>query len=296
MIVTITGASGFVGQHLVPYLLERDKSITSLSLRNDLKKDAFDHSDAVVHLAGLAHDLKQTQDAVAYDKVNTDLTIALFNQFLINKNTKVFIFVSSIKALIDHADDPLTEVMEPMPTTPYGKSKQKAEAYLLAHLPSDKTVIILRPSMIHGPGNKGNLNLLYHLVRRGIPWPLGAFHNERSFLSVENICFAINELLDRPIPSGVYHIADSQAVSTNALIQYIGSSLHRKVAVWNIPKPLIKTLARLGDRFKLPFNHERLEKLTENYVVSNRKLVQAIGQELPIQALEGLKTTFESFK
>lgn len=296
MVVTITGASGFVGQHLVPYLLGRNKTITTLSLRNGLKKDAIDHSVAVVHIAGLAHDLKQTLNAAAYEKVNTELTIALFNQFLTNKNAKVFIFVSSIKALIDHADHLLTEEMKPMPSTPYGKSKQKAEAYLLNYLPSDKTVIILRPSMIHGPGNKGNLNLLYHLVRRGIPWPLGAFQNERSFLSVENMCFAINELLDRPIPSGIYHIADTDPVSTNELIQLIGTSLNRKVSILNIPKSLIKTLASLGDRLKLPFNHERLEKLTENYVVSNRKLVKAIGQEFPINAHDGLMTTFSSFK
>jgi len=296
MVVTITGASGFVGQHLVPYLSRRHKTIKPVSLRDKNETAWVKHTDAVVHLAGLAHDLKKTRLSDDYDKINTDLTIRLYHQFLADDKAKLFLFISSIKALTDHSEEWLTEQMEPAPTTPYGKSKQKAESYIIEHLPADKKVIILRPCMIHGPGNKGNLNLLFQFVQRGMPWPLGAFENKRSFLTVENLCFAINAILDHPISSGVYHIADSEPVSTNEIIQLMGSSLNRKVSIWKIPRTLIKGLARVGDVLKLPFNTERLEKLTENYLVSNQKLVRAIGQELPVQAFEGLKTTLVSFK
>jgi nucleoside-diphosphate-sugar epimerase len=84
----------------------------------------------------------------------------------------------------------LTEEVEPKPLTHYGKSKLMAEEYILSQpLSVGKSYYILRPCMIHGPGNKGNLNLLYQIVQKGIPYPLAAFENKRSFLSIENLCF-----------------------------------------------------------------------------------------------------------
>ena len=75
--------------------------------------------------------------------------------------------------------------------------------------------------MIHGPGNKGNLNLLYGVVKKGIPWPLGAFENRRSFTSVGNLCYVIDGLLTKSVPSGIYHMGDDEALSTNELIAVI---------------------------------------------------------------------------
>jgi nucleoside-diphosphate-sugar epimerase len=151
--------------------------------------------------------------------------------------------------------------------------------------------------MIHGPGNKGNLNLLYQLVSKGLPWPLGDFQNKRSFLSIDNLCFVIKELLENnTISSGIYNVADDQSLSTNELISLLGQSLGKKSRVLNIPSSWIKGIAKLGDHLHLPLNRERLHKLTENYVVSNAKIVTAIGKELPIMAQEGLLRTFESFK
>ncbi|MFI0492192.1 MAG: nucleoside-diphosphate-sugar epimerase, partial [Flavobacterium sp.] len=129
------------------------------------------------------------------------------------------------------------------------------------------------------------------------PWPLGAFENQRSFLSIENLCFVINELLeDQGIPSGIYQVADDQPLSTNKLIQLLGISLEKKSRIWNIPCSWIKTMAQLGDKLHLPLNTERLQKLTENYVIDNSKIVTAIGKSMPISSEEGLLKTFESFK
>jgi nucleoside-diphosphate-sugar epimerase len=151
--------------------------------------------------------------------------------------------------------------------------------------------------MIHGPGNKGNLNLLYQLVAKGLPWPLGDFTNQRSFLSIENLCFVIKELLENiTIPSGVYQVADSEALSTNQLILLLGKSLDKKTAIWKINSSFIKFIASIGDKTPLPINSERLQKLTENYVVSNQKIVKAIGKELPFSSEQGLMITFKSFK
>jgi len=151
--------------------------------------------------------------------------------------------------------------------------------------------------MIHGPGNKGNLNLLHGIVTKGIPYPLGAFKNVRSFLSVENLCFVINELLvQKNIPSGVYQVADDLSLSTNRVIELIGDSLGTKSRIWNVPTAWVHTLARYGNYLGLPLNTHRLQKLTESYVVGNAKIIKAIGKPLPVKSNEGLLKTFESFK
>jgi nucleoside-diphosphate-sugar epimerase len=150
--------------------------------------------------------------------------------------------------------------------------------------------------MIHGPGNKGNLNLLFKLVNTGIPWPLGSFENKRSFLSIENLCFVINQIVEKEIEPGVYQVADDEPLSTNELIKLIALVLNKKNWVLQIPKSMIVGFAKVGDILGLPLNSERLKKLTESYVVSNSNLVHALGHPLPINAKDGLSKTIQSFK
>jgi nucleoside-diphosphate-sugar epimerase len=150
--------------------------------------------------------------------------------------------------------------------------------------------------MIHGPGNKGNFNLLYNLVAKGFPWPLGRFKNSRSYLSIENLCFIIKELVEREdIPSGIYNVADDVPLSTNDVIKLIAESKGIKSRILKLSKPFINTLAFLGDLLTLPINSERLQKLTESYVVSNEKIKAALGKPLPVSSKEGLIKTFQSF-
>ena len=150
--------------------------------------------------------------------------------------------------------------------------------------------------MIHGPGNKGNLNLLYKIVSKGLPWPLGSFENKRSFCSVDNLCFVIKELIENDhIPSGIYNLADDYPISTNELIKLISENQFKKTLIWNTPKFLIITLSKLGDLLKLPLNSERLKKLTETYIVSNKKIKEAIKKDLPVTARDGLMKTLNSF-
>ena len=203
-----------------------------------------------------------------------------------------------MKAVKDFIDCPLTEDNEPAPISVYGKSKFEAEKYLLSKkLIANKKLFILRPCMIHGPGNKGNLNLLYKLVSKGIPWPLGAFENQRSFCSIDNLMFIFKELIEREdIPSGVYNVADDAPLSTNEVISILATSQNRKPRIWNISKRLIEHAARIGNVFKLPLNEERLQKLTDSYVVSNKKLMSAIGKPLPVSSRKGLLRTFQSFQ
>lgn len=309
--ILITGIHGFVGSNLVNALKERytiygldivcpiKEGVKKTFSWTDVEVGELPEVDTVIHLAGKAHDVKKLLDAQDYFDINTGLTQKIFDFFLKSQIRK-FIFFSSVKAAADFVvGDVLTEEVIPAPVGPYGESKIAAEDYILSkktQWTGSKEVYILRPCMIHGPGNKGNLNLLYSVVKKGVPWPLGSFDNRRSFCSIDNLCMVLGELISRPIPSGIYHIADDEALSTNELIRVICEGMNRKAHIWKIPKKGIYALTWLGTLFHLPLNSERLKKLTENYVVSNHKIKCALNiSQMPVTAKEGIIKTVQSF-
>lgn len=315
MRILITGVHGFVGSNLVASL-KQNNVIYGLDIVSpekdgvektysweDLEKNTIPSVDAIIHLAGKAHDTKNKSAADVYFKVNTDLTEKIFDYFSIHPEIKKFIFFSSVKAAVDKVPgEVLTEDVTPCPVGPYGESKVKAEEYILNRLRNepqlyeDRDVIILRPCMIHGPGNKGNLNLLYGVISKGIPWPLGAFENRRTFTSIDNLSFVIEKLLTTDVESGIYNMADDDALSTNELIEVMCKAMGKKSHIWELPKGMIKFGARTGDILHLPLNTFRLDKLTENYVVSNEKIKRALNiDRMPINAREGLTKTIKSF-
>ena len=322
MKILITGVHGFVGSNLVKYLApshtiygldivapEKEGVIRTFSWDDLDKEGEIPPIDAIIHLAGKAHDTRNESAADVYFKVNTDLTKRIFDWFLASPSAKKFVFFSTAKAAADRVDGVLTEDVKPSPVGPYGESKIKAEEYIKDRcgVSSDtqhewpsvngKDVYIFRPCMIHGPGNKGNLNLLYSVVSKGIPWPLGAFDNRRTFTSVENICYAVEGVLTKDVPSGIYNMGDDEALSTNELIEVICSVLGKKAHIWNISKGFMNGLARVGGWLHLPLNPLRMQKLTENYVSSNEKIKRALGiDHFPVDAREGLKTTIACFK
>jgi nucleoside-diphosphate-sugar epimerase len=252
--------------------------------------------EIVIHLAGKAHDLKKVVDINDFYLVNTELTKQIFDAFLLS-DAKVFITLSSVKAIADHVDFELTEEQLPNPITHYGKSKLLAEQYILSkEIPFGKRVYILRPTMIHGQGNKGNLNTLFKFVKLGFPWPLGSFHNKRSYCSVDNLLFIINELINREdIPSGIYNISDDIPVATNDIIKIMNEALSQKTLILFIPKPIINFVSNICTLFNLPFSKENLNKLTDTYIVSNFKIKNVIGKQLPINSIDGLNLTINYF-
>ena len=340
MNILITGIHGFVGSNLVMALksrhtlygldivvTEKDGVIKTFSWE-DIKPESFSFQnfsklDAIIHLAGKAHDTKNQSAAQIYFDINTGLTQKIFDFFL-QSSAKKFIFFSSVKAAADSVvGDILTEDVIPTPVGPYGESKIKAEEYIInkltvdngqltvamqhdsaancqlstVHCQLNKQVYILRPCMIHGPGNKGNLNLLYNVVKKGIPWPLGAFENRRSFTSIDNLCYVVEGVLTKDVPSGIYHMGDDEAMSTNELITIICEVMGKKSRIWKINRGIMEGCAGIGTLFHLPLNTERLRKLTENYVVSNDKIKRALGiDKMPVTAKEGLIKTIKSFE
>lgn len=277
MKIIMTGSHGFVGSNLIEAFSGEHEII-----RWDVRTDrALPDADAVIHLAGLAHDTSYTNEAEKYFEVNTELTKRIYDRFL-ESSAKTFIFFSSIKA--QDGD------------TAYAISKREAELAISQkeefRRKRGKKVYILRPCMIHGPGNKGNLNLLVKWVKKGLPWPLAAFENRRSFASIGNVCFIVNKLLGSEVESGTYNICDDEPVSTNELVSMICDCMGRTVLLWKIPQRIVRIGAKVGDLLHLPLNSERLAKLTENYVVDNTRIKEALGiKMMPIRALDGLKST-----
>ncbi len=327
MNILITGIHGFVGSNLVKSLSlnntiygldivcpEKEGVVKTYSW-DDLDKGEIPPVNAIIHLAGKAHDTKNKSTTDIYFKVNTGLTQRIFDWYMANSCASKFIFFSTVKSAADYVvGDILTEECVPTPVGPYGESKIAAENYIISkyspesmanpyhsfgdsRLYSNKKVYIMRPCMIHGPGNKGNLNLLYNVVAKGIPWPLGAFENRRSFTSIDNLCVVIEGLLSQNVESGIYHMADDEALSTNELICVICEALGRKSHIWHINKGFMNAVAKVGGWLHLPLNPLRMQKLTENYVVSNAKIKAALSlDDMPITAKEGLIRTITSFK
>lgn len=296
--IGITGTSGFVGSNLVTYLKQTNECSFNALSRECLEKTIIpirQEEQIIIHLAGKAHDLKKNANPKEYYQINFELTKKLYDAFL-KSDAKKFIFISSVKAAADVVDEVLTEDVKPNPQTHYGKSKLMAEEYIQnCSLPEGKSYHILRPCMIHGPGNKGNLNLLFGVVKKGVPYPLASFENKRSFLSVDNLCFVIDAIIKNNIASGVYNVADDESLSTNELVTIIAKTLNKKAKLWYVPSGLIELLAKMGDKIGLSLNTERLQKLTESYVVSNDKIKKEIARSLPLDVREGLKQTILSF-
>ena len=323
MNILITGIHGFVGSNLVVALKEHhilygldivapDKEgVVKTFAWEDIESTSFPMQrlpqfDAIIHLAGKAHDTKNQSVAQAYFDINTGLTQKIFDFFL-ESTARKFIFFSSVKAAADSVvGDALREDVIPTPIGPYGESKIAAENYILDKLKNKneklklhddrKQVYILRPCMIHGPGNKGNLNLLYNVVKKGIPWPLGDFENKRSFTSIDNLCYVVEGLLTKNVVNGIYHMGDDEALSTNELIALMCEAMGKEPHIWKMNRKMMEGCAGLGTLLHLPLNTERLRKLTENYVVCNEKIKAALGiEQMPVRAANGIMKTIKSF-
>jgi nucleoside-diphosphate-sugar epimerase len=309
--VLISGISGFIGSNLTAYLLQNSEldlsgcsrdldkikhlegDIHSIYSNDEIfsKKPSF---QSYVHLSGKVYDMHDKKNEGEYFEANFQLTKKFFQNFIDDKTSKNFIFLSTIHVLTENPEKELDESYKPKPFTPYGKSKFKAENFIRENCPPDKNYYILRPSMIHGPGNKGNLNLLYNLVSKGIPYPVGAFNNKRSFVSIENLCFIIQQIIENAVPKGLYHISDDEPTYTHDLVKMIAQTTDKKGRIWNVPPSLLNVAAKIGNHIPFVLNEHRLKKLTGDFIVSNEKIKKAIGKPLPVRAREGLENTLKS--
>jgi UDP-glucose 4-epimerase len=290
----ITGATGFVGQHLTPTLAERGHRVVTVVrhpgifspiVNQVLVKDItgvdwmplLQDIDVVIHLAAIAHRDDDVAEAM-YDKVNRQVTASLA-QATARAGARL-IFMSSVAAQSrSSSDQVLSENGACIPAGGYGRSKLNAETEIAA---SGGHYVILRPSLIYGPGVKGNMSKLIRLARLPVPFPFGAVTNKRSLLAIENLIAAIELLIQRDdIRNEVFLIADAAPVSLPEIIASLRHGMGRPANLFAIPPPLVLGLVRMCRL------SETWEKLAGSLVVSVDKL-SAIGYSPVIATSQGL--------
>ncbi|HTO15875.1 MAG TPA: NAD-dependent epimerase/dehydratase family protein [Edaphocola sp.] len=297
MDIVITGASGFVGGKLFNFFKNKVGNVLPVIVRNNeiggfnTLLQNIQTSTKIIHASGIAHDIKGVEKDSIYKQSNTDLSIKLIDAFL-KSDAEDFIFFSSVKAVVDFSDTIVNEQTNPQPDSSYGQSKLEVEKYIQnLEIPQGKRIFILRPAMIYGADCKGNLPLLYSFIKKKLPYPFGRYKNERTFLNINNLLFAVFGIFqDKKIPGGIYMVSDDESYSTNDLVKELAIIEEMQPKIINVPIPIIKVIAKLGDGLNLPINSDRLEKLTQSLKIDNSKLKRALNiSKMPYGLKEGLK-------
>ena len=301
--VLVTGATGFVGQHLIEYLKLDGYNIKAISrklipsvdtvicdfLKDDIPDDALKGIDIVFHLAGYAHDLKSESGIEqTYQKINVDITSKLL-LLSVKNNVKKFIFVSSVKAGgVSRQGKCATEKSLSEPDGVYGKTKREAELKVLeAGRKFDIHVSILRPALIYGPKVKGNLHLMMQGIKKGWFPPLPEIGNRRSMIHVDDIVRALLFLSNNKKSNGEVFIAtDGRVYSSRNIYEIMCHVLDKNIPNWSVPRLLFNAIARLSSGFKY-----KIDKLLGDECYSSKKL-QSLGFKAQKQLRQMNETDF----
>lgn len=315
MSILITGATGFIASYLIPILELQDWHIVAAirqpkTLSKTVEERVIDEIngntdwtqtlkgiDTVIHLAGRAHILQEQASTpeAEFFAVNTAGTANLVKQS-IAAGVKHFIFISSIGAIANQSQQPLTETTPCQPNTPYGRSKLQAEKALieLASL-SSMSWTIFRPTLVYGRGNPGNMERLIKLINLGLPLPLGLIKNRRSFVYVGNLVDAIALSVVHPQGKNqVFNISDGEDISTPELIGKIAQNLGKPCKLLPVPPSLLKIAGYMGDlgqnvtKKNLPINTAIVERLLGSLVVDSSKIQTTLNWQPPYSLDQGL--------
>ncbi len=310
MQVLITGAAGFIGRSLCGQVLRHGHGLIALArywsstaeypgsnlvavdLTTPLDAALADYRpDAIIHLAGRAHQLNDTApDPLAeFRRVNCDATLALA-RWAADANVRRFVYVSSI-GVNGNATRPGTPFTEESPAAPhdlYAISKHEAELALqeLAQR-TGMELCIVRPPLVYGPDAPGNFGRLVRLLQTGLPLPLGGIDNRRSFIYVENLADALLRCATLPAASGqLFLVSDGRAVSTPELLRLMAAATGRRARLFSAPLAMMRLpLDTIGKA-------DVLEKLTASLEVDDTHIRQTLGWQPPFELGEGLARTF----
>jgi len=297
MRVLVTGASGFVGRAVLPRLVEAGHDVVAAvrtppafeqpgvtwhpigDLGSADWTPALAGVDAVLHLAARVHVMNDTvaDPLAAFRAVNVIATERLA-EAAAAAGVRRFVFVSSIKAMLDHGSDrAVTADDAPVPTTPYGVSKLEAERSVARIAATgDMEFVTFRPPLIYGPGVKGNFLSLMRACERGIPLPLGAIRNRRSIVFLENFADALMTSLDHPAVAGGTYLVHDDVLSVTQLVTEIGRALGKPPRLVPLPAPVAALLRRV------PYIAPRVERLTESLHVDDRPFREDASWTPPI--------------
>jgi nucleoside-diphosphate-sugar epimerase len=296
--VFVTGASGFIGTNLGKNLRQCDYDVYCISRSMPIKDskhfvldlinpiglpDLLSDTEVVFHLAGKAHALAETQqDETEYFEINTEGTRKLLEAAK-QAGVHKFIFFSSVKAVGDSDYQPMDELVVSPADTPYGRSKYAAEQLVLhgGYVPHP---VVIRPSMVYGNTEKGNLPRMIHAIRKSVFPPLPEMHNHRSMVHVDDVVQAAILAAEKPEASGqIYIVTDGQAYSTRQIYDWIRSVLGKSPLNAAIPIGLLNVLAKSGDSIgrilgrRFPFDSDTLDKLTGSAWYSSAKIQNELG-------------------
>ena len=286
--VLVTGATGFVGQHLIEYLKLDGYNIKAISrklipgvdtvicdfLKDAIPENAFQGIDVVFHLAGYTHDLKNASGVKqTYQKMNVDVTDELLS-LSVKYSVKKFIFVSSVKA----GGSPIrgkcaAEEDQSDPVGMYGETKREAELKVLEiGRKSDMHVSILRPALIYGPNLKGNLQLMMQGIKKGWFPPLPETGNRRSMVHVDDVVQALLLLASDQRSNGeIFIVTDGRTYSSRYIFEIMSSTLGKRIPRWTVPQFLFNVVALIN-----PHLRYRIDKLLGDECYSSKK-IQSIG-------------------
>jgi nucleoside-diphosphate-sugar epimerase len=309
--IVVTGCTGFIGSHIVPALTKAGYDVTGIvepggasgsadvTVHNvDIRTGdglalAFTGADAVIHLAARNHVLwERSKDPLSeYRKVNVEGTRNVL-WAASAAGAKVFLHMSSIKAMGEGSETVLDEGGKCHPSTPYGISKLESEGIVWSEFEERGTrAAILRLPMVYGPGNKGNLPRMIRWADRGLPFPLVHPDNLRSMVYVGNVAAAViavlGSLCSEKTTQGTYIVKDEKDYST----RMIYSSICR--ALGKIPRflPLPAAMGRLAGAIS-----EDFRKVTSSFRVSSAKIREEIGFVPPVSGEEGIARTVRWYK
>lgn len=301
-LVVLSGASGFIGANLCASLQQAGYQVRQLNHRQlnhrQLNEDkrtyvmdlAYDPCPsgllqdvhAVFHLAGKAHALAENQqDEAEYYEINTEGTRKLLEAAK-QSGVRGFVYFSSVKAVGDDAQ-PMDESVRTPADTPYGRSKYAAEQLVLhgGYVPHP---VVIRPSMVYGNTEKGNLPRMIRAISRGVFPPLPETNNRRSMVHVEDVVQAALLAAEMPQAAGqIYIVTDDNAFSTRQIYDWIRAALGKSPQNWQIPMNLLTVLAKSGDTIghligrRFPFDSDALDKLTGSAWYSSAKIRRELG-------------------
>ena len=307
MKVLVTGASGFVGGALMSALKLQGVNIVAtgrtpieslteafVMVPDGLASNAWNRAlqacDVVIHLAGRAHILKElAEDPVQeFQLSNVDLTKNLAEE-AVRQGVKRFVFVSSIGVHGNQTlhGDKLTESSLLKPHNAYTQSKLNAELVLHEVVEqSTMELVIIRPPLVYGAGVKANFKNMMYTVKRGLPLPLGAIQNKRSFIYVGNLVSLIMCCIDHPAAANqTFLVSDGQDLSTTELLKRCAEALGLKSRLLPIPQKLVEVCAILLGKRALA------QRLCGNLQVDISKTRELLGWEPPFSVSDGLKAT-----